>query len=407
MSYAPQAKETTVQRLEALGIDPSQAQITSDDWAMRLMEGGVIVSLHIGRWGGKTSLKPEDLGIKLSDDPDTRRKQQALLVFGSKHLLPTYLLRNLASVESQARQNLTNCSISTVFGSYLTPAAWERFRARHESLKADYFALRDQILERYDSLIDEMRSEYESMAHDAWRRSRRRGPDQYAPDEYVSSYLDRVIAAFPTKEYIRESFSFEAVPTLIPLPSMLAEDMTKAEEIQDEAALQQALRRDVARYWRERKREMVDGFLVDLVAQIRGQAYEVLASALETAERNEGKLPAKTLQGLDTMIQTVRTLDPYGDQELETAFRRLRGQLERPAKDRDAGEIVRQVDDLATVIRASLVLMDRAPRRGNGEIEQTVPTIQQVRQARERLGIEQVEVSPVVQAALARGGRSL
>lgn len=409
-------------------VVPEGAQVLTDDWVLRLMQGGVVVSLHVGRWGGKTRLKADDLGIRMPEDPDARAVVQEFLQLGEKYLLPRQTLKRLESIETLARQNLTACSIQTVFGAFVPAGTWQRFQERHEALKADYFAVRDEIVAKLDEIRAQVQRRYETMAHVAWRRLQRRAQDDptQAPEEFVAEYVARVMAAFPAADYIHASFRFEAIPTYIPLPTLLAEDRARAEEIrraewekaeaereeawsrlqqQREADQQQrAMQAEVARYWKEQQRELIDGFLADMVGQVRGQVYGVVSSALETLERNEGKLPGKTAQGLQTLIETIRAIDPYGDTELEVAFQRLRGQLERPAPFRDGEEIRGQLDALCTITRASLVALDRAPRGSREEL--ALPTLEEERQARARLGIVDVAV-PAVVAEATRRARSL
>jgi hypothetical protein len=108
------------------------------------------------------------------------------------------------------------------------------------------------------------------------------------------------------------------------------------------------------------------------------------------------------------MVETVTTLDPYGDLELEMAFRKMQKYLDADPKVRDTVEIVRLADDLATVLHASLALMDRAPRTtGDSDLVAELPTVAAVRQARESLGLAEVAPAPIVAAAMSRQPRTL
>jgi hypothetical protein len=404
--------------LAALGADAENASIVSDSWALGLMAGGCIVDCHIGRWGGKTTLTPEDLGIKLSADPATRKRQKALFNLGEKFLLPQKTLNQLISLEVRARKNSRSWGIQTFFGTFFSPTAYRQFKNRHDAIAAEAKAIWMDVIENYDTIKEQMKVEYEIMAQDAWRRMRRQGPEAVAPEAVVKEYVERVMAKFPSRQYIENSWRFEAVPTIVPLPSMLAADMAAADTIKadairgganvSQAILDRALQDDVAAYWHERKRESIDGFLVDIVAGIRQQVYDSLMAAKETASRNGGTLPGKTVQALKTMVETVTTLDPYGDLELEMAFRKMQKYLDADPKVRDTVEIVRLADDLATVLHASLALMDRAPRTtGDSDLVAELPTVAAVRQARESLGLAEVAPAPIVAAAMSRQPRTL
>ena len=75
------------------------------NWS-QLMKQGVIATVTVGRWRGRTRLDPEDLGLP----PDAILEQDLsdLLHLGDKILLPAPTLRALEAVESRARKTLIN-----------------------------------------------------------------------------------------------------------------------------------------------------------------------------------------------------------------------------------------------------------------------------------------------------------
>lgn len=389
------------------GNDEFQSySVASTDWAMEIMKGGVIVKVSIGGWTGRTKLRPQDLGIALSKDQTIRQHQEQLFSLGTKALCPERYIKKAESLRVLAIQALKECAVETIFGPFMTAEAWAKFKARVYPYRDQYMALGEEIVSNYDAIYAEMRETYAIMAHEAWRRMRRQGPEAIAPQAAVEEYVANVMAAFPTRDAIKARFKFSVVPTIIPLPSLVADSLSR----QNETLLEAAMRDDIKAHWHAQQKNIIDGFFTDVVGQIRGELFDTFQGALATMEKNGGKLHGKTKEALEKAMEVATLKAPYDDPEMEQAFRQMRAELSKPVKDRSSQEVMRALGDFTTVLKASLVLMDQGGRVGqvDGETLQ-IPTLDEVTQARTRLGVSDIEVAPMVQSAIraGRGDRSL
>lgn len=432
MTEAAVQAQTIEQQLEVFGLEREDARVreVSDEWVMQLMESGLLVRVHIGGWRGQKKLKPEDLGLAAPEDEKRQKLFHELMHLGVRYLMPAKMRRKLSSLETRGRQNLDEHGISVggdiLRGQFVPASAWDSFVERHEELKAEYEGVYEDFLAGLDEEREKIAAAYRQLARSAYRRERgltRNAPlDEEDFEEYAEEYVARIMAAYPSPEEIRERIRFEFVPTMIPLPSRLAADYAEAErerakaekeraqayaeaeQIRSAADAQRRMKLEAAGYWQKRQRELIDGFLADVVAELRGRVYDVVTDAVDSIERND-YLHNKTKLSLENLIDAVRRLDVYGDTDLETALGRLEEQLRLDSKDRDVSEIHDQLDALATVTRASLVSL-RTPARGGADLDEAenVPTEFEVKRARKRLGLG--DVAPAaVEAAVQRAGK--
>jgi hypothetical protein len=379
--------------------------VARDDWAMEIMRGGVIVKMHIGGWTGRSKLKPQDLGISVSKDQEIREQQEALFRLGTKALCPENYTRKAESLRVMANQALKEFAVETIFGPFMTPETWAKFKERVYPLRDEYLALGEEIVSKYDEIREEMSKKYAVMAHEAWRRSRRRGPDEMAPDSSVAEYVANVMAAFPTRDAIASRFKFAVIPTIVPLPSLVAESLDR----QNETLLEAAMRDDIKAHWHSQQKTIIDGFFQDVVGQVRNELYTVFQSAMNTMQRNGGTLHAKTKKALEKAMDIAQMKTPYDDPELMAAFARMRAELSKSSEKKGNKDVMQAVGDLTTVLRASLVMMEAGGRTGQDmDAVLEIPSFEEVTQARARLDLTDIEISPVVESAIRSGmGRSL
>lgn len=438
----------------ALGVSPDELRTEQPMW-LRLMQEGVIVRLHISRWRATTRLAWADLGLSGPDiaEPADRRDtsggnaaQRAsgsesmspaaepslalaeLMHLGEKRLLPKKTYDALNNLESSARKALERSAFRTYWGYFLPTGAYADWKKLNDEYAARYTELRDDLVTRYDEIMAELRREYRKAARTAYRRMKLLDPNQMSLKEwsdeaaFVDAFTAGVLANVPGKEEIRESFSFEAELSFVPLPGLLAEETAHqqrvAAERQREALLEQleqarlvgelsseqlkarreeevirrmadaklAMQADVLRRAAERKSELVDGFLTSLVGQLRGLVYEVSTDVLASLEKNrdangEAVLVGKSASQLRNLLEQVERLNIYNDADIEATMDRLRGLLGDAGK-RDAGELQTQLRAIATISRATLLGIGERPRSARLLGVEDEPTPAMIRTAR-------------------------
>ena len=151
--------ETSQADLEFIKQQTGEERITlrKANWS-QLMKQGVIATVTVGRWRGRTRLHPEDLGLP----PDAILEQDLsdLLHLGDKILLPAPTLRALEAVESRARKTLINAGFKTAWGTFVPVTSYREFRQEMDVCRDAYFALRDEIVRNDETIRTNMRSAY-------------------------------------------------------------------------------------------------------------------------------------------------------------------------------------------------------------------------------------------------------
>jgi len=363
---------------EQMGEEADAIRIANTSLASKLMQAGVVINLHIGCWTGKRKLTAADLGLDDLDGATAQRVRKAINL-GEVALAPPTLLRRRDSVIVRMRRNLDRYSYSTAWGSFVPAASYSEWKKRHEELVAEFFSIRDDLVNNIDQLWmaergmwAELRLTYRAHAPYVWCRIQRLQPTEenlaQTPDWFVDEYVDRILSTIPSTEYIRDSFYVEAVPTYIPLPSIMEEDAIRAEQLRARSEAEIEMQREVSRYYVERKEKLVDEFLSAVIGELRSRVYDVVTAAIASLDRNNGQLVGKTAQGLRNLITWVESMDIYDDQEIQAGLRKLRSQLDRAAGSRDVAAIRKQLKALGTVARSTLLDLNLSPKIENPKL---------------------------------------
>src|SRR5437588_63592 len=306
------------------GVAPERLRIIKESLVDALLRKGVVVRVHIGRWRARRKLRAEDLGL----GPEGARVFLEQVDLGARLLLPRAMLEKLDRLESQGRSNLRRYSLDTRLGSFVPADGLPRFLEEHQALRAQYLALRDDIVTRLSSLRDEVRQACACAAetlYDALRAAA-----DVRREAFVTQYVERALAAWPMVGQVHTSFAFDYDLLYVPLASELAAEQARLAAIAED----ERLREDLARHVAERRRHEIDGFLNDLAADLRATVFETVTAALRGLQN--GGFPApKTVAALRRLTERVRLLNVYGDQDIETQIRRLEGALV-PLKRRTA-----------------------------------------------------------------------
>ena len=303
------------------GVTPERLQVIKESLVDALLRKGVLVRVHIGRWRARRNLRAEDLGL----DPETAKPLLEQIDLGTRLLLPRATLEKLNRLESQGRSNLHRYSLDTRLGSFVPADALSRFLEAHQALRAQYFALRDEIIARLPGLQDQARQACARAAETLYDAVRTAAG--VTRGEFLAQYVDRALAAWPTTSQVHASYVFDYDLLYVPLASELAAEQARLAAIAED----ERLREDLARHVAERRRQEIDGFLNDLAADLRTTVYETVTVALRGLQ--DGGYPApKTTAALRRLVDRVRLLNVYEDQDIETQIRRLEDALVPPKR---------------------------------------------------------------------------
>ncbi len=302
------------------GVAPDRLHVMKESLANALLRKGVVVRVHIGRWRARRKLRAEDLGL----DPEAAKPLLEQIDLGARLLLPRGTLEKLDRLESQGRSNLHRYSLDTRLGTFVPADALPRFLEEHQTLRAQFFALRDEIVARFPRLRDQGREACAHAAETLYDALRAVGVTR---EIFVAQYVERALAAWPTTGQVHASFMFDYDLLYVPLASELAAEQARLVAIAEDARL----REDLARHVAERRRQEIDGFLNDLAADLRTTVYETVTAALRGLQ-NGGYPAPRTIAALRRLVKRVRLLNVYGDQDIETQIRRLEGTLVPPKR---------------------------------------------------------------------------
>ena len=130
---------------EKIGETEARIGVLNSAVGSQLMQRGVIVQLHIGRFRGLKRVTREDLGLgELSDEEYFFFREYVSL--GQKKLLPPRITRQFDRIDGRARDCLEVHSYQTAFGRFVPCTAYPGFKERIEGLRKEYFETRDAFL---------------------------------------------------------------------------------------------------------------------------------------------------------------------------------------------------------------------------------------------------------------------
>jgi hypothetical protein len=159
---------------------------------------GILLKLDITVWTGSAALSAPDLGL----DPGTVAAHYTL---GRKRLVPKAALDPIATIVRQARYVLDGLSHALPDGSRLVlEVATPEVEAQLTRARERFGAAVEAFLAAYPRWRADMRPEWDAAARAAWQTAGR--PGDAAP--FVTAFLARVDAAYPTADALRRKFDF-------------------------------------------------------------------------------------------------------------------------------------------------------------------------------------------------------
>lgn len=232
---------------------------------------------------------------------------------------------------------------------------------------------------------------------------------------FVEEFVGRILDLMPAKEELEASFTYREELSFVPLFAQLgtqraeereaemearqaerelrvAEASLRTEQTEAERAVAR-MQEDVARQAREHKVELIDGFLKDVVVQLRSLVYEATTDVLESINKN-GKLGGSSVRQLTNLIDRVGALNFVGDDEVSRSMDELRGLLGPTPDERNVPEINARLRDIATVTRSTLIALNQNPRSARSLGVADIPSDAMVQSARRGLGLTLDEALP-------------
>lgn len=304
---------------------------------------GVLVATSVRYWRGCKRLNPEDLGL------DPAHVSDRLIQLGHKRLIPRDALSAFALIESRTHAAVECCSFPFLGGiGRFVP------NARLSGLKDQLDKLQDEFREALLGFI----AGYAPLREAAmieWREAARN----------LNGSAERLIAtieqSFPPAGDIAKRFGFETRLFQIAAPDSIRLEVVEGVEQLEVAEDRRRIAEDASR----RLNADIDGFIRESVASMREETARLAEEVLATINGSENGVHQRTLNRLTTFIDSFRTLNFAGDQQLEGTLERFRRELlTRSAEDyrNDTGAMASLTDGLAR-LRESAVQLARSDAR--------------------------------------------
>lgn len=419
LSNAPTPSTPNERKQQAMARVLGKNTFQEIDWR-QLMQEGVLVRLTIRHCSFTARLEFADLGMSVQDE-SVRRALARTLKLGEKRLLPQRYLDAISRLESGARRSLAKNAFQTELGAFLPVTAygaWKQEIAEHERR---FLALRDEILEQYDELIEEVLKEYRVIARDTYRRLQTLRPDALDTDEagFVANYSTHILALIPTREHIRERFGFDivlrdgvqdvqSISDIARTPTPIQVSQVR-EQAENRTFLREQMQRDLVQQLRAQQARQVEDFLETIVTRLRSLAYEVMGDVLASIQkRGESTFPARSVVQLKNLVAQLIRLNFYGDLEMDAMLEQVQKILaQTPAnRKRDLAEIQERLRAIGLVARSTLLDLNQSARSNREQpLPNTFSPAENVRQARLLLGLD-LETIAAQQPATARGERA-
>jgi hypothetical protein len=326
-----------------------------DDWAMTLMEKGVIVKLTISRWRAQTRLNYNELGITFNNE-DHKEFMSKYITLGYESLLPPSVSTEITSIEKRARTCLNVYSFNTVWGKFVPFSSFAEWKRENDLLKEEFFELSKDIGLRYGDIVKEVKTEYEKMARDVWKRIYP-GDKNPPTASFLENFTSKIIDKIPERDMVVASFKYDAVYFKVPLPSLIQEDIAKAEKIVldrdkavNETLIEMQTKQIIAEEYRVKKAELIDSFLTSTVTFLRHHVAELADHTYQVLLNTKYDMDMRHVNKIKKMIKSVRNLNFHNDNEIESILNGLLQEVSKYKGDRDKEKVqvkLRELVDLS------------------------------------------------------------
>jgi len=329
-------------------VDVSQFR---NDWALALMTQGVIVKLSLSWWRAQAPLKAEDLGLKFTDQ-DSLAFMKKYVNLGTENLLPPEIINEIQYINAKARENLKEHSFNTIWGKFVPYTAFAEWQDADKLIRQDFFMAAQTLCDKYDIILDIVRQEYKKLAKDVWFRLYK---DSNPTESFIEDFIYKVICKIPSKSKIFSSFGYESTYFIIPIPSLIEENISKAEVIKKErelnnfnVELEKDTKKRISEEYLKRKQEYIDCFLQTTVSSLRTYIAELCDNILQSIYKGpeDKDIPKKHRDKIRLIIKKVNMLNFYDDTQISSILKDLEFEIDKFKGERDRGIIVEKLQKI-------------------------------------------------------------
>ena len=321
-------------------MNPSNTNTTLLDAVCRR---GVLVATSVRYWRGCKRLNPEDLGL------DPAHVSDRLIQLGHKRLIPRDALSAFALIESRVQATVESSSFPFLGGiaRFVPNPRLAELTDRLEKLREEFHQATLAFVGGYVPLRENAMAE--------WREAAR----------HLNGSAENLIAtieqSFPPAGEITKRFAFETRLFQIAAPDSIRLEVAEGMEQMEVANDRRRIAEDASR----RLQADLNGFIRESVAAMREETARLASEVLATIDGSENGVHQRTLNRLTTFIDSFKSLNFAGDQQLEATLERFRRDLlTRSAEDyrNDKGAMASLTEGLSR-LRENAVQLARSDAR--------------------------------------------
>lgn len=287
-----------VKRVNNLGFDEAKTQelianlkrdgvvVRIEDLDKYIRTQGLIVKVHIGRKRNFVKVNPKLFGIDLKNtSKETVNFFKQHIKMGKLSFIPDIEDKDLQNIESAVRMEKTRSSIG-YDDSFMTLPVYNEFVKFFEEKKKEYFNKRDDILSRWELLIDDFKRNLIAML------------DEFNSVDKEELYR-HILAKIPTKQEYADSFYMTITAKAFPVAENL--DMF-SDDIQ--AQIKEGLNQETV------------ATLYEVIGNALNDAFQNVNKAILSAKKN-GKVAPKTLGAVNDAIKRVGQKNIFHNDKIE------------------------------------------------------------------------------------------
>lgn len=273
---------------------------------------GVLVSTSVRYWRGCKRLNAEDLGL------DPAQVSDRLIQLGHKRLIPRDALSAFALIESRVNATVESSSFPFLGGiARFVPnprlgdltdrldKLRDEFREATLDFVAGYGPLREKAMEEWREAALQLNGSSERLIH-------------------------TIEQSFPPAGDITKRFAIEMRLFQIAAPDSIRLEVAEGIEQMEIAEDRRRIADDASR----RLQSDLDGFIRESVASLREETARLAGEVLATIDGSGNGVHQRTLNRLSGFIESFRSLNFAGDQQLEQTLEKFRRDLlQRSAED--------------------------------------------------------------------------
>lgn len=286
-----------------------------------IFRDGILIDINVSFWSGARALRPEDLGLKVTDVAEAFK-------LGRKFLVPSEVIKKFRRLDSKARRIVEENSFRFPIGNahFIPKASFAKAIEQLKEVQTEYDALADELIENYDQYREEMVPVYREAAERAFinttPETQTFGPDydrDAEKEKFVERFLNRIGNFYPPASQLRKRFSLSWDLFEMAMPRLVEADA-------NQVILDEHNREFAEQEYRKQMHEKMDSFINDAVSVLRNQTVEICNRI--SANLREGKVvQGRTLQSLKDFVDKFQGLNFVGDVTVESQLESLRKEI--------------------------------------------------------------------------------